>query len=178
MDKDSTEERIKRLQERVLADIRKFRELHLTILEAEIMDHLIDGQKNAVELVEHIYGLQPNDTGYNAGRLKVRRALTSLEKKGFISTRMFGRDKPYRITQHGMSILANMSPETDRPKIVSNPEVGLFITTLICGLAMLFYSEGIIGNPVYLSALGIFAFFFLLLGFSLAVFFQILRRVF
>ena len=53
-----SEDKVEDLRNRALSGVRRLRHLELDILEAEILDGLMDGRKNAVELVAHMYGLQ------------------------------------------------------------------------------------------------------------------------
>lgn len=100
-----TDGRIDEVGQRLLADIGKLRRLEVSILEAEILRRLTDGRKTAFELIDAIYGLRRGDKGFNSARLKVRRALRSLERRGFVSTNLFGREKPYRLTRYGVAVL-------------------------------------------------------------------------
>ncbi len=173
---DKADDRVRDLRDRVLADVRKLRSLDLSILEAEILDSLIGGRKNISELVEYIYHERPSDVGFNASRLKVRRALRELERRGIVSTRLFGRDKPYRITRHGVAILASISPDMGRYRAVHPVELGLVGVATLVGLLMWLNSHGFLGERGWGSSQGLFAVFFTLFGLSLGVLIHVIRR--
>jgi len=174
---DPVEEKIRRLHERTTSCVRRLRAMDFTMLEAEIMDRLMDGRRTAVELVVEIYGLSRGDASYAASCNRVRRALRSLENRGFVSTNLFGRDKPYRLTRHGVAVLASISPLMREPKVLPVWCGLVFASTILAGLAMFAASNGLLGN---LSGWGIYslvAVFFALFGFSLAVLILLGRRV-
>jgi len=177
MDEDTTEERIKRIRDRTLASIRKLRSVELSLLEAEVLDSLVDGRKTAVELVEGIYGLGKKDAGFDSSCVKVRRVLRRLERRGLASTRMFGRDRPYRVTRYGIAVLASIAPDMDPPKILHLGEATMLILTAIFGIAMLVYSKGALGNTDRAYAVPVLASFFTMFGCSLSVMVHVLRRV-
>lgn len=162
---------------RVVVDARSLRKLQLSVLETEILDGLINGRKNAVELVEHIYGMKWDDPGHNAVYLKVCRGLRALERRGLVSTRLFGRDKPYRITPHGLGVLANIFPDADVPKVVSFPELAVILATTVSGLITLLDARGIVDISNWVPSLFIFGLFCSLFGYSVSVLTRVLRRV-
>jgi hypothetical protein len=176
MDQNPDNDKVRDLQEKVLADVRKLRKIDLGILEAEILGSLIDGRKNISELVEHIYGISPSGEGYNASRLRVRRALRHLEKRGIVSTQILGRDKPYRITQHGIGVLANISPDVEVDKVLARLEVVAIVSTMLVGLMMWMISRGVIVEIDFNISQVLFAAFFTLFGLSLGALIRVLRR--
>jgi hypothetical protein len=178
MDNESVDERVKRLQERTLAEVRRLRPLELSMLETEVLDHLLRGRRTGVELVDHIYGLHRGDPDFNASHLKIRRSLRNLEDRGIVSTNLFGREKPYHITRHGISVLASIAPETEPPRIIRVQEISIVGATTICGVVMLIYSRGVLGKPELVPVLFAFALFFTLFGMSIMILGRLARRVF
>jgi len=147
------------------------------MLDAEILDRLIDGKRTIAELVNEIYGLRRGNEGYESHCKRVRRATQSLERKGLVSTQIFGRDKPYRLTRHGVAVLASISKDVGEPRIIGRGELSVVLFALIVGSLMFAATrQGIGGVPgAFLSF--IFALFFTLLGFSLGVLLRVVRRV-
>jgi len=171
-----TDGRIDEVGQRLLADIGKLRRLEVSILEAEILRRLTDGRKTAFELIDAIYGLRRGDKGFNSARLKVRRALRGLERRGFVSTNLFGREKPYRLTRYGVAVLSSILPEMDRPGIITLREIAVLVATTICGLALFGYVS-LPESPGWEPALLLYAAFFTLFGISLTYCIRIIRRV-
>jgi DNA-binding PadR family transcriptional regulator len=172
------DDRTKEIQRRTLASVRRLRYLDLSPLEAEILDRLIDGRRTAVELVGEIYGLGRGDESYDASCVRVRRALRRLERRGLASTRIFGRDRPYRVTRHGVAVLASIAPEMGEPRILGWPRIALLAATALCGLVMVSSTrvfEGCLGDW---GELALFASFFFLSGLSVSVLVDGIRRVF
>ncbi len=178
MDLSLSEDSVRHLQERAISSIRKLRQLELSMLEAEILDNLMDGRKNAVELVDCIYGLARGHEGFDASCIKVRRSLKGLERRGFISTGIFGREKPYRLTQHGVAVLSSIAPEMDTPKILHVHEIISFVATGVVGIIVLASAWGALGSQDRILGGLVFAAFYILLGYSLAMLVQAIRRVF
>jgi hypothetical protein len=164
------------LRKKVITEIRRLRELKVTALESEILNNLLGGRKTAVELVDHIFGSTRNEPGFHAEYLRVLRALKGLEKRGLVSTRLFGREKPYRLTNHGIAIIASIVPDNPRPKVVAKQEFLLLVATALLGIFALWYARGI-GEPISMATLTLFAGFFVLIGVSASVFLRVLMRV-
>jgi len=174
---DPVEERLRRLHDKALSSVRRLRAMNFTMLEADIMDRLIEGRRTAVELVVEIYGLSREDPAYRAACIRVRRALRGLEHRGMVSTKLFGRDKPYRLTRHGVALLASISEETDGPTLLPPWSRALFGSTLFIGILMLLASRGFLGELGGWAIYLLVATFFWLFGFSLGVVVLIGRRV-
>jgi hypothetical protein len=170
------EKEVDEFRESVLADISKLRRLELSMLEAEVMRSLMGGKKTGVELVDHIFGLSRGDDGFNAARLRVRRATRGLERRGFIATRIFGRNRPYHITQHGIAVLVSIAPESEKPRIIHMGEIMILILTAVLGTGAFLYPGSVL-NPSWEVAFPLFAGFFTLLGISITICYNIARRV-
>ncbi len=152
--------------------MRKMRQIKLTLLQAEIIDRLIDGRRNATELVLEIFASRPGDEGFEAYYSRMRRDLRDLERRGYASTGLFGRDKPYRVTPHGVAVLLTMIPDMGEAKLIRPKQIAIFSSTTLAGI-ILWLSRGA-SDPVYTMVLGTF---FTLLGVSITSFAGILRRV-
>ena len=174
---ESSEQAVRDLREKLLSDVKKLRTLKISIIEAEVLHTLLGGKRTCAELVDHIYGLKRGDPGFNASRVRVGRALRRLEKRGYISTRVFGRDKPYGFTSYGVAVLTSVIPEMGTPRLIGVFDLLIFAVTGICGVLVFVYMKGIFFEPVWEISLLIFALFFTLVGFSLALLMINVRKV-
>lgn len=163
---------LSRLRSGVLGSVRKLRRIDLDMMQAEIVGHLLEGRRTATELVLEIYQVEPGQPDYQARYAALRRSLKDLESRGLVATNLLGRDKPYRLTRHGIAVLCSIVPGEDRPRIVRKGELLLLASTGLAAIAMVLlrHSHEVI---VYAS----FATFFTLFGLSMRTFAGILRRV-
>jgi DNA-binding PadR family transcriptional regulator len=161
------------LRQRVLTSVRKLRSIDLNMLQIEIIDRLMDGRRTATELVVEIHEIERSQKEYEARYVAIRRELKDLERRGYVSTEMLGRDKPYRLTRHGIAVLSSILPEAERPRILYRSETALLAATVVAGAALLF-----LGKSGEIVAYAAFAVFFALVGASASAFVRILRRVY
>jgi DNA-binding PadR family transcriptional regulator len=166
------DERLDLARRRVLSSVRKLRQIRLTLLQAEIIDRLIDGRRTGTELVLEIFATRPGDEGFEAYYSRVRRDLRDMEKRGYASTSLFGRDKPYHITPHGLAALLSIIPDIGETRLIRRREVVSFSATALAGAAL--WISRAMPDPGYTIVL---ASFFTLLGISVTAFAGILRRV-
>jgi hypothetical protein len=106
----------------------------------------------------------------------MRRAIRSLEKRGFVATRLFGRERPYRITRHGIAVLASIVPDTGTPRIIYPSEILILCITGILGAAAYLYPQ-IAPDPVWDVAFTLSSAFFTLFGISIMICWRVARRV-
>ncbi len=160
------------LRERVLSSVKKLRHIDLDMLQVEIIDRLIEGRRTATELVIEIYEIEAKNSEYQARYAAVRRGLKGLERRGYTSTNLFGRDRPYRLTRYGVATLCSILPETKKAKILEKWEIAILGSTAIAAAILLLvrHSQGFILFPT-------FAVFFTLLGLSIPTFAGVLRKV-
>jgi hypothetical protein len=104
-------------------------------LELEILSELIEGGRTQAELVEKIYGVGRGDDGFLSCYTRVRRAVKRLESKGLVATRVFGREKPYRLTDLAVTNLARIGREEKQLPIV--PKIDAFAYTSMLGTSLL-----------------------------------------
>jgi len=161
------------LRERILSSVRKLRHMDLTMLQVEIADRLMDGRRTATELVEQIFETRSGDPEFQARYAAIRREIKTLENRGYVSTTLFGRDRPYKLTPHGIALLTSILPEDQKPRILGRWDLAAFIATTLTGASLLLFRRQE-GWPVFV----LFALFFLLLGASLSSFARTLRKVF
>ena len=125
-------------KERVLHAIGELGQLDVQDLtQARIIAALLTGQRTVTELVEEIYGQRRGDEGYMGAYSKVRRAVMILASHGYVSTKLFGKDRPYRLTKYAVSNLADINNSAGKIRVF--PRVDLFIhgVTVVMGLLAL-----------------------------------------
>jgi hypothetical protein len=166
------DERLDLARRKVLSSLRKLRQIRLTLLQAEIIDRLIDGRRTSTELVLEIFASRPGDEGFEAYYSRVRRDLRDLEIRGYASTSLFGRDKPYHITPHGVAVLLSIIPDIGEARLITRRELVIFSIAALSGVVLWFSRSA--QDPVFTVILGCF---FTLLGISMTLFTGILRRV-
>ena len=109
---------------------RKMRDLDLDPLQSEILGELMDGRRTLAEMVDVFFGVRYGDDSFDAHYSQLRRAISGLEKRGFVAREgLFGREKPYRLTQFGVAKLATISPGMPQPGIVSKLDLLFFCIT-------------------------------------------------
>ena len=165
-------EKLDLLRKRLLSSVKKLRQSQLTMLQAEIIDRLIDGKRTATELAHEIFQANPGDEGFQANYAKIRRDLKELEIRGYASTNLFGRDKHYRLTRNGVAMLSSILPEMGETRLVGIWDLGIFVAT--ASAAVLLISARHSNQPTLYA---LFAVFFALLGISISAFARILRKV-
>jgi hypothetical protein len=171
-------EKIERIQQHVSSSVRRFHRLNLSMLEAEVMDRLMDGRRTAAELVEEIYELPKNNQGFEAAYRRIHRTLHALEGRGLVSTNLLGREKPYRLTPHGIAVLSSILPGMGEVRKVRSTEVGAYVVTAIWGAFTLVYSQGLILQVDVDVLFALVATLFTMIGFSLALLIFMVRRFF
>ena len=81
-------------------------------LEAEILSNLSEGRRTATELCESIYNVERSSSSFHTYYMKVSRAVKELQRRGYVSTRVFGRDKPYALTPFAAARMMNLGRST------------------------------------------------------------------
>ena len=163
---------------RVIDGVSKLRGLDIgDEIEVEILGQLVGGRRTVTEMVAGVYGLGSADEGFNSCYTRVRRGVKKLESKGYVSTSLFGWDKPYKLTDLAMINLARIGGDEKQTSVVSRVDLAAYLatTTLLIPVAVL-------GSDWFqLSDLGVvilFAAFFFLLGACFVRFLQTFRKVF
>ncbi len=100
-------------------------------LEGEILLQLAKGMRTASELTETIYGVRRPNPNYFTYYMKVSRAVKALQRRGYATTRLFGRDKPYRLTPHAAAKM--MDIEAGGERLVTPLDALTYATTAILG---------------------------------------------
>jgi hypothetical protein len=106
------------LANRLASSVRDLRQIHVeSVLEAQILSHLVTGRRTIPELIELLYGVGHENPNHNSYYMKVRRSLQGLSARGYVSCPLFGKNRAYRLTQHAVANLANIGGE-ERDRIV------------------------------------------------------------
>ena len=143
--------------------------------QVEIVRELLYGRRTVAELTEAIYHTRQGDAGYSTQYSRIRKELRELESKGLVVRRLFGRDKPYKLTQLAVQRLAPIGEHTEGgPGLVSKWDLALFLGVMVLGLSGL-GSIWILNAPTPNQPLS-FTFVFLG-GVAFCRFLQILRKV-
>lgn len=145
-------------------------------LGVEILSRLVHGRRTVSEIVEQAYGLRSTDEGFYASYRRVSREIRRLESKGLVSRRLFGRDKPYRLTELAIINLAKIGGEAKQIRALAPSDVAIYLATLGVSLPVAFIAVDWIkfSEPIIVGMFGCFCF---LLGLSFGRFIQNLRRV-
>lgn len=126
------------VRKRILGNLRDLKSLRMvTLLEAEIVARLLEGRRTAGELVEEIFDVQGDSESFHSYYMRVCRALHSLEKRGYVSTRLFGRDRPYRLTDHVVQRLARIGGEQPARLVPIRDALVYVVTVVVCVIVIL-----------------------------------------
>jgi hypothetical protein len=131
---------------------RKMRDLDLDTLQSEILGELMEGRRTLAEMVDILFGVRYGDDSFDAHYSQLRRAISGLEKRGFVAREgLFGREKPYRLTQFGVAKLATISPDMSQPGIISKLDLLFFCITAAWAITVCVLSTST-GFPFTLAA--------------------------
>lgn len=128
------------------------------VTQVRIVQELLKGRRTVARLVEEFHGLRKGDADYSTYYSRVRKEMEDLESKGMISRRMFGRDKPYSLTQLGMERLTQLQGFSS-PGILSLPDALTYAAALILGAVCAAVIVARIGTGMPITLLA-FVFFF------------------
>jgi hypothetical protein len=166
------------LKQRVSEGVSKLRGLDIgDELTVEILGQLIHGRKTLTEITEGIYGLGRSDEGFKSSYGRVDREIRKLESKGLVSRKLFGNNKPYRLTQLAIINLAKIGGDEQQLRVIQRIDLVPYLATL--GIAFMAFSEAMgwlvlpeIGTLLIFVSLGFSA------GLSFGRILQTIRRVF
>lgn len=97
------------IESQIAGPMKKLMEGELKDLtQAGIVRELLSGNRTSSELVEAICDVKRGDEGFQSYYTRVRREIADLESRGFVSRRLFGRERPYRLTQLAVARLTRM----------------------------------------------------------------------
>jgi len=165
------------VRKRVLRTVDDLHRLGISdVLQARILACLFDGRRTVAELVEELYGCRNPDPGYMSAYSKTRRGIRELESKGYVATRMLGRDKPYRLTSYAISRLSGLASEDMSIRLVPWKDIAIHTVSLI----LLFFAIGILIGSFELIdpyLVSFYAAFFTMTGVSVTRLVETVSRV-
>jgi hypothetical protein len=166
------------LQDKIRSGISRLKGLDIGDETAiEILANLIGGRKTVAEIVERIYGLGSKDEGYFSAYTRVNRVIRRLESKGLVSRRVFGRDKPYRLTDLAIINLARIGGGAKQVSALPMRDIATYLATVAASLplAVIAFQWAQFSEPVIIAMFGLFCFLF---GVSFTRVLEGIRRVF
>ncbi len=139
---------IEDLQNKVKEGITKLKGLEIgDELAVEIMAQLVEGKKTPAEIVERVYGLQNPDEGFISSYGRVWREIRRLEAKGLVSRKLFGKDKPYRLTQLAIINLARIGGEEQQRSVIPRIDLVPYLGTVGTAVTAALQGQGLLQLP-------------------------------
>lgn len=176
-DSDSIDN-IDKLKTKAKEGVSKLRGLDMgDVLSIEILSQLVDGRKSTAEIVEEVYGLRKGDEGFKSCYSRVSRAIKKLESRGLISRQLFGRDKPYRLTQLAIINLARIGGEEQQMMLVPRTDMAAYAGALALALPLAMRALGMLTISGEVEV-WLFPCFCFLLGVCFVEVLRTFRRVF
>jgi len=145
------------------------------LLQIEIVEELLSGRRTVAELVEAIYSVSRGGEGFATHYSRVRREIRQLESKGFVVPRkLFGRDKPYGLTQLAVAKLTQIEgvEPGQSQRVVPRIDYLLYVGAILLWIA----ASTVLASSGYVSTIMVAAFFFTS-GIAFCRFLQTVRRV-
>jgi len=163
---------LRKAEHEVRGAIKKFRTLQAgSLLEAEIIAELSAGRRSTAELTCQIFETSRDKSEYAAYYDRVRRALRILEGKGYVSHRLFGKERPHALTQLALTNLLRLDSVEPPKRWPDYAAFSGFITLAAITLAL---ANSEAAANLFLAA---YSGFLILGGVSVTRMLQILRRV-
>jgi hypothetical protein len=157
--------------------LRQLRSLELaTPLQMEVVEKLLGGRRNLPELVELIFHQSTGDPGYKSHYMRVKRATDHLQSRGLVSTKIFGKNKPYHLTRYAVEVLTPIAGEPTRYRLLPRRDIAIYSGTIFLIAATVLASQGESLNPSLVLLMGWASCVFI--GISLCRFVEMIRRVF
>ena len=143
-------------RQNLLPSVSELKSLDLSLLQAEILAYLVDGRRTVSELCQMIYGVDLADPSFEMYYARVRRAARDLKLRGLISTPLLGRQKPYRLTNHGILQMASLGDALEkRPRLVGINDILIFFSAAALTLPTILMPSDTLGGPGILFGLSI-----------------------
>jgi hypothetical protein len=144
-----------------------------------IIRELLHGERTISEIVMALYSAGPGNEGYMTYYTRIRRGLSDLESRGYVSRRLFGSKKPYRLTQLAIAKLTRIRGARTNFGMDLLPRKDLSLYTIAATMLVLLIlsGRGLIGMPSPTTFLALVAVSFLLCGMALVRFVELLDKV-
>ena len=107
-----------------------------TLLETEILSSLVGKERMVSELTEEIYGVTRQSPSYHTYYMKVSRAVRALQRNGYVTTKVWGRDKPFKLTAFAASKIMDVDGKVQR--VVPLCDALVYVAAVGFGLANIF----------------------------------------
>jgi len=126
------------LRSRLTKDMDLLAKSQLNLVQASIAQELLSGRRTVAELTEAIHTTRPGDPDYTTQYSKIRREIREMESRGLVvSQGLFGRDKPYRLTQLAVSRLTEIQAiRTTETRAIPRIDTALYLSVMILGLLL------------------------------------------
>jgi hypothetical protein len=111
-------------------------------LEFSIIERLIEGPRTAAELVEEIFSITRDGPGYMTSYTRVRRSLGGLSSRGYVSRKIFGTSKPFRLTHYAIGRLTSFAAGDEPPQVLPNIDRIIHLITLLLLAVVLLSASG------------------------------------
>jgi hypothetical protein len=171
-------EDIDALKQRVADGVAKLKGLDIgDQLAVEILSQLVGGRKTHTEIREGIYGLIRSDEGFKSSYGRVDREIRKLESRGLVSRRLFGNDRPYRLTQLAIINLAKIGGEEQQVAVIQRIDLVPYTATLVMAVVAFLEANGWLILPE-IGTLSLFVCLGFAGGLSFGRILQTIRRVF
>jgi repressor of nif and glnA expression len=171
-------ESIEGIKRRVREGVSRLRGLDIgDTVAVEILAQLVESKMTVTEMVERVYGLNISDEGYHSCYSRIRRELKILESKGLVSRKLFGKEKPYRLTALAITNLARIGGEEKQLGLFSRIDVGVYLATFGSSIIIVVIALGWF-QLSELGVLGLFGIFCFFLGAAVFGSLRAIRRVF
>ena len=165
------------LKRNVVNGISKLRGLDISDeLTIAILAQLVEGKKSAAEIVERTYGIGNSEEGFQSCYGRVRREIRRLESKGLVSRALFGKEKPYRLTQLAIINLAKIGGEEQQLPIIPKTDLAAYLVTLALSVPTASHALGLF-ELTESWTIGLFGCFCFFLGISVYGSVHMIRRV-
>jgi len=146
-------------------------------LSVGILAQLVGSRMTVAEIVERIYGIGNSEEGFQSCYGRVRRELRRLESKGLVSRKLFGNNRPYRLTQLAITNLARIGGEEQQQSVLPRTDMAAFLVTLALAMPTASHTLGLL-ELAESTTIGLFGCFCFFLGISVYGSVRAIRRVF
>jgi hypothetical protein len=142
-------------------------------LEVEILLQLAKGRRTVSELTEIIYGVGRQNPDYYTYYMKISRAVKALQRRGYVVSRMFGRDRPYRLTPHAAAKMIDI--ESVERRLVTPLDALTYMVTAALGVINIVIADSDwLDTP---QTIAVYSVFLLMAGYSIRLLWNTIRRV-
>lgn len=174
-DRAGAEQSLSHLRSRLRRSMKELARSEFSLLQIEIVEELLSGRRTVAELVEAIYSISRGHEGFATHYSRVRREIRQLESKGFVVPRkLFGRDKPYALTQLAVAKLTRIEgvEPGQSQHVVPRMDYLVYLGAILLWIV----ASTVLGASGHVSTIVVAAFFFTS-GIAFCRFLQTVRRV-